>query len=205
MADDIFSLLKPGEANMLALKRELESRIARWDHPGYFYRGGADMIQKHGRLYAGRQLPDQYVHHYGEPNNCFYNAMLAAQADPDLRYCEGLYAAHGAFTPHAWCVDPAGEVVEVTWPTRPEHGSEQGRDHIMRMRIVHPERMAYGGVIFHPDLIEWFLDKYDEFCLFDRPAADLDPGLRGTTLLDMGQSHDWPILKVPYDSDRTSL
>lgn len=189
--------------SMLALRRDLEQRAANWTRPGYQYAGGGDFLLKHGTFYPGRQLPDQYAHLFGAPNACFANALLVAKENPDLRYCEGVYAAHGGFVPHAWLVDPDGELVEVTWPTRPDQGTEKFHDSLMKMSLVAPERMAYCGAFFRWELVEWFVENYGEFCLLDRPSHDVSYGTsRG---MDMSQCHDNPILKVPYDPDRVTL
>lgn len=193
----------PAEANILAMKRELAQRRENWTRSGYLYHGGGDFLLRHGAFYSGRQLPDRYAHLFGEPNACFWNALEVAKAHPELRYCEGVYAAHGAFTPHAWCVAPDGGVVEVTWPTRPEHGSEYGRDVTMKMPLVAAERMAYCGVFFRWELIEWFSETYGELCLLDRAGYDAQEMVeRG---FDATQTHDNPILKVPFDPDRVTL
>jgi hypothetical protein len=71
-------VLKPGDGNRLAIRRELETRVQMWDKPGYLYRGGADYILRHGAFYTGRVLPDQYAHLYGVANECFGNAAAAA-------------------------------------------------------------------------------------------------------------------------------
>ena len=203
MSDDIFGALKGVHTSTLALRRELEERVKNWDRPGYYYRGGGDLLLKHGTFYTGRELPDQYVHLFGEPNACFNNAMEVSLAHPELRYCEGVYAAHGGFVPHAWCVAPDGGILELTWPTREAQGTERFRDSLMQMPLVAPERMAYCGVFFRPELILWFLDTYGEFCMLDRPEYDRTFAYKAG--LDVSQCHDWPILKVPYDPDRVSL
>lgn len=205
MTDDIFSLLKPGEGAQIALRADLEVRRETCEpQPGWLYRGAGDYLLKHGQFYTGRELPDQYAPQFGGINNCFENAVLAAGTDPSLRYVEGVYAAYGGFTPHAWCIDPDGQVVELTWPTRPEHGTDGAKDDFMGMGLVAPERMAYCGVIFPVEFMVWFGETYGEWCLFDRPAIDKDK--RFTKHLDMSQpDHGFPVLKVPYDPARTSL
>jgi hypothetical protein len=198
---DIFAALKGSgvHPNTVALKRELELRRERWDRPGYFYRGVGDLMLQHGTFFVGRELPDRWMSHLGTPNECFLNALAAAQAEPDLRYFEGLYAAHGNYTPHAWCVDPDGGVVEVTWPT---HNIERYHD-VNGIPLLPPDRIAYVGVELHPELVEWFMETYQEACLFDRAQYDTDYGR--AIGLDMEQDHDFPILKVPYDKDRRTL
>lgn len=194
---------KPGTANTIALRRELESRRDRWEmRPGDLYRGAGDYLLRHGTFFTGRALPDAYVQHYGAPNECFNNAMEAALANPDLRYFEGLYADHSSFTPHAWCVAPDGGVVELTWPTRSEHGVEGGiaGANNLGMRIGAPERIAYVGVELHPEFVHWFaFDEVGEFCFFDRPSYDKKPVDEGP------QVHDFEIYRYPYDKDRRTF
>lgn len=197
-------LSDPGKANTIALRRELESRRDRWGmRPGDLYRGAGDYFLRHGTFFTGRPLPDAYVQHYGEPNQCFNNALLAAEANPDLRYFEGLYADHSSFTPHAWCVDPGGGMVELTWPTREDqgHGAYVAGGGIVGMPIGAPERIAYVGVELHPEFVRWFSDEeVGEFCIFDRPSYDkVVPGH------DAGQDHDFEIYRYPYDKDRRTF
>jgi hypothetical protein len=99
-------------------------------------------------------------------------------------------------------------VVEVTYPTRPEHLGDGAVDHMMRMKLPPPAMMQYAGVIFRPQLIEWFLDTYGELCMFDRTPYDRDPNIGRIAAkegVEMGQSHDWPILKRPYDPGMVTL
>lgn len=193
-------LLKPGDAAELMLKRELERRRDAWTLPGYAYRGAGDYLLQHGRIYRGRERPSQYER--GAPNECFWNAADAAEQYPELRYCEGVYTTSNSHpTPHAWCVDADDLVVELTFPTEPE-ARENGVDG-KGMPLMPTEHWIYSGVIFRPELVRWHEEVIGEVCMFDRPSADADsPGSRW---LDVDQDHDFPILKVPYDPDRTSL
>lgn len=196
-------LLKPGDAAELMIRRELERRRDAWTHTGYAYRGAGDYILKHGHIYRGRPLPDEYAQHQGPQQACFWNALDAAKADPDLRYCEGVYSTgNGHPTPHAWCVGPDDLLVEVTFPTR--DGQWEDAFDLKGMPIMPPDHHIYMGVIFRPELAAWFLDTYGESCMFDRPGADSQ--VRSTLdTADYSQAHDWPILKVPYDPDRVTL
>jgi hypothetical protein len=203
MSGFLDGVLKTGDGSRLAIQRELEFRRDRWDRPGYLYRGGADYMLRHGKFYRGRVCPDAYAHLIGASNECFDNALVAVRQEPSLRYCEGVYSTgHTWFTPHAWCVDPKGELVELTYPTidREMFTNDLG------MPILPPERWGYWGVIFRPELIEDHLELVREHCVFDRPAADRDatnPAIAAG--LDMSQDHDFPILKIPYDPDRTTF
>lgn len=204
VGDSIFSQILSGPTpNLELLRRDQELRRDNWPHGGYLYRGGGDFLLQHGILKAGRAIPERFAHHVGGESECFQNAWRAAKAEPDLRYCEGVWLNHHGSVCHAWCLDPDDEVVEVTWPTRPEDGLDDFSDAVMRMALVRPERLAYFGAVFTTDLIDWFVETYGEVCLFDRTSTDREnDGKHG---LDMHQSHDWPVLKVPYDPARTSF
>lgn len=194
--------LKPGEGAQAALRRELERRRSLWDRTGYHYRGAGDFILQNGAFYAGRELPERYLHLAGEANECFVNSVLACTQDATLTYCEGVYST-GAdhFTPHAWCVDPDGGVVEVTFPTRDLERYRPGR-HFGGLSILPPPSWAYAGVLFPKlEFVAWHLDTHGGSML-DRPSADAE---RYGDELDFTEDHDWPILKVPFDPMRTTL
>lgn len=201
MSGFLDGVLRPGDAGRRAIQRELETRRDRWDKPGYLYRGGGDYMLRHGRFYAGRVLPGQYDHLRGERGGCFGNACIACAQDPSLRYVEGVYnTGHSYFTPHAWCIDANDELVEVTYPTKDNEGYVNER----RLPIMPCEHWSYWGVIFRPEFVEWFADKYGELCMFDRPAEDANWS-RPRTGLDMTQTHDFPILRKLYDPSMVTL
>jgi hypothetical protein len=78
----------------------------------WYYKGGsADLLLQHGKWYEPAPLPQGIRR--GQMKQCFYNAAMAA-IDHGLRYVEG-YALSIIPVHHAWCVDDAGKVVEVTW------------------------------------------------------------------------------------------
>lgn len=197
-------LLKPGDGSRLALQRELEGRRDRWDRPGYLYRGAGDYLLQHGKFYGGRVCPDEYMHLFGAPNECFANALNAALHHPDLRYVEGVYSTgHTWFTPHAWCLAPDGEVVELTFPT---HDLERYHNHL-GLPILPPDRWGYWGVIFEPEFVidHTEEDVAGESCMFDRPAADTKGELFQEAGIDAEQEHDFPILKIPYEAGRVKF
>jgi hypothetical protein len=191
-------LIPPGEGARLALQRELEARRERWNRPGYHYRGGGDFLLQHGQFYPGRVIPDQYADLQGEPTYCFGNAAQAALARPDLQFCEGVYALNGHFTPHAWCIDGDGGVVEVTFPTTQW---AEARDAKTYMKFNPPERWGYWGVVF-PELefIIWHGETLG-MPMLDRPGGDQE----FSSLIDVDEEHDYPLLKVPFDPARKSL
>lgn len=198
---DELDSMKPWTANEIALKLELQSRRDRWEsRSGDLYRGGGDYMLRHGRFFHGRALPDAWAPLHGEANACFNNSMEAAMAHRELRYFEGVFGSQGNFTPHAWCVDQAGEVVELTWVTRPDQGLGEyvSGNNTLGMLVGAPERTGYWGVEFDPELIHWFAYEHaGEFCMFDRPAYDAASMVAGG--MDGSQDHDFEIYRYPYD------
>lgn len=71
-------------------------------------------VLAHGRSFAPRNCPERYRYARGRMKQCFRNAANAALSDQSLIYVEGFASI---FIPvlHAWCITPAGEVVELTW------------------------------------------------------------------------------------------
>lgn len=195
--------LKPGEAGRLALERELERRVAEWGaKPGYAYRGGGDFLLRHGRHYPGRELPERYEELIGEPTQCFPNALSAVQRDPALRYCEGVYAVGvGHYTPHAWALDADDAVVEVTYPTRglERRISARGGWHL------DPKFWSYWGVIVHPEYVQAHMEQFGLPMLDRGHHADERFARMLGVEADYREMHDFPILKVPYDANRTEL
>ncbi len=196
------ALPKPEERQKAVLMKALETRRDRWPHPGFVYQGGGDLLLQHGQFYSGRILPDQYAHHKGQVGQCFMNALTAAQEDSTLRYVEGVYTiGHGHYTPHAWCIDPAGELLEVTLPM--EH-IDVGIEASSGLPILPPEHWGYWGAVFHPEYVQAVFDAQDgSVGLLDRPAHDATDPL---TFGRVGEwRDDWHVLRVPYDANRKSI
>jgi hypothetical protein len=191
------AVLKPGGGAKVALQRELELwRDERALGQGYVYKSGGDLLLKHGHYYQGRELPDQYAHLQGEIRRCFFNAVEAAKADPSLRYCEGVYSTGGThFTNHGWCIAPDGGVVELTYPTRDLEGQLDS----LGGPILPPEHWAYHGVIVTVGLAEWHMRNIG-LPMLERPPGDCRDGDPTTS-----DAHDFPILKVPFNPQRTGL
>jgi len=101
----------------------------------------ADWLLRYGRLYPGRRLPACYRDLAGPRGLCFRNSAEAAVADAGLHYAEGMIEVDEQIESHAWCVDDAGEVVELTLPTA--HGATGWR---------------YWGVLLDPEVVLDFLD-----------------------------------------------
>lgn len=194
----------PAARQELILRKALEMRRQRWPHSGFYYRGAGDLLLKHGKFYSGRELPEQYKHLTGPMQGCFMNAMLAAEANPSLRYCEGVYTTGGGhYTSHAWCLDPAGELLELTYPTEPERIAH-GLDFHTKQPVLSPERWGYWGAVFHPEYARAVEDAYEGHAILDRPVHD--------ELFDGGaglEAHEgrteWPVFRYPYDPDRREL
>jgi hypothetical protein len=186
----------------LALERELHTRIDAFNRQGrageYLYRGAGDLLIQHGSYYTGRALPEQYRHLKGEQRECFWNSLGACEADPTLRYVEGVFSSGaGVYTTHAWCIDPAGELLDVTMPT---WDLSRYVDGLTGMGFMPVEKWSYWGCIFDTELVRWHSDNLG-MPMLDRGAADK----RFHGYIDVDEEHDWPILKVPYDPKRKSL
>lgn len=198
----------PATRNESALRRELELRRklaltdARW--ADYHYKGGGDFFLQHGRFYAGRQIPERYEHLIGEEMVCFRNAAQAALAEPSLRYCEGCYwTGFGFAAAHAWCVDPDGLLVEVTMPTDPA-ALTRAKSARLHLPFLPPEHWGYWGVLLRPELA---LAHFERFPTSSAPMFDRSPGemTGAAAAIDVSSPHDFPVLKVPYDPQRTTL
>lgn len=194
-------LIKPGEAAQMALRRELERRRQLWSGGAeYVYAGAGDMILRHGEFFPGAELPEQYASSAYQETQCFVNALAAAEQHPELRYFEGVYSmGNGHFTPHAWCVDPDGNVVEVTVPTT---NLERYNDH-RGLPMLPLQQWAYAGLEFSPAYVMAHLEQHG-LPMLDRPAADKQE--YASLGLDMeDHDHDFPVLKVVYDPKRATL
>lgn len=190
----------PADRNRHALTRELETRRTRTDRPGRIYPNGAELLLMHGSFAPGRRIPDHYLPLLGEMSACFWNALAAAKADPSLRYCEGLTGTGNAFIAHAWCLDPTGGVVEVTYP--PVMMDGYGIAHDTRLPILPVEHWAYWGVTFTTDLVEHHREiADDEFPMLGRDNAV--EGMVSTGGLGLQPPKATPALDVRYYPDRT--
>lgn len=77
--------------------------------------GMYEFVFDHGlEMFSPRSLPRTYRCFKGEKKMCFRNAAMAAMVHNSLIYCEG-YASHIIPVLHAWCLDPHGRVLELTW------------------------------------------------------------------------------------------
>lgn len=195
-------------AAKLALTRELESRRRAVAErfalgKGYVYRGGADLCLQHGKYRPGRILPDDYRHLSGlDGRTCYYDALRAALADPTVRYCEG-YAAvgRGHFISHAWCIAPDDGVLEVRYPTDEAIATVT----LPTLVTPPPQKWSYWGVTFRAELVEAHTVAPLHLGMLDRSRAEELDMLTRFTEDEVITTHDFPILKVPYDPERTTL
>jgi hypothetical protein len=197
-------LLPPGEAGKMAFKRALELRREQWDGDRweYYYKGGADLILRHGAFWTGAPVPPEYEHLKGPMQQCFNNAWQAAKADPELRYVEGYYTlGNGAYVNHAWCITPDGQILDFT-----ADASWVGGTDMHGLPVLPQESWTYWGVVIHTDLVTHHLEECEYWPpMMDRPAEER--ALHGATdsfgePYDFSVNHDFPLLKVRYDPDR---
>jgi hypothetical protein len=172
------------------LERVLRARRREWSHDGFLYRGGGDLLLRHGRYYRGRRLPAGYRPLLGAPHTCFRNSAEAALADPELGYCEGLLSVGPQVAAHAWCVDQRGRVVELTFTTPQEPAKPWGYYGAVFAAELALEYMASIGAISAPLLDGATLD-----------GAQLPRGLAAIP----DDRDDWPILRRPYDPERVTF
>lgn len=165
MSDDIFDLLRGGKASELMVKRELERMQARFtEHwgDGFYYAGRGDFLLEHGTTYQGKvawPTPDKYKPFVGPNQWCYRNSLDAARANPELRYCEGVYMVGSTATPHAWCLTPDDEVLELTLgiddlnevPPEARRVANKATGTSHRMDL--PETWVYIGHVFTVDQV----------------------------------------------------
>lgn len=109
----------PPTDRVALLQQLLQQRVAlhetaRLPVVGGFH-GYEDLILRHGRFFPGRPRPAGVRRR--RPRACFTNALDLARQDTGLTYVEGYALAATVSLPvvHAWCIDPHGHVIDVTW------------------------------------------------------------------------------------------
>lgn len=143
----IFETLKAGDAARIAMRKHFEAQ----------HKPVHDLMLKSGRYWQGRELPAEYEHLTGETQRCFLNALTAAEVDPRLTYYEGFYTVGGSEPRnHGWCVTPAGEILELTFPTRYIEGAWVPSIGPW----MPPRHWAYWGVPFDTDYVRWHYENY---------------------------------------------
>lgn len=199
-------LLTPAQRNESAMRRALELRRQFWSRkPGQFYSGGGDLLLEHGRFFAGRELPTEYQRHLGTMGRCFVNALLAAEADPSLRYCEGVYTFGGGFfVSHAWCLDPDGKLLEVSVPTDPA-SLAVAIEYRTRRAILPLDRWGYWGAPFDTKYVRAVFEAEDNAGLLDRPKHETYDSENMTAEEVADEREDWHVLNQRYDPTRTTL
>ena len=84
--------------------------------PGLAFHCTEDVVARHGKAYMPQPLPSEYK--YGQMGECYRNAYLLTLLRNNLIYVEG-FALISLELPvpiqHAWAVDLAGYVIDVTW------------------------------------------------------------------------------------------
>jgi hypothetical protein len=168
----------------------------------YPYQGGADLVLQHGEFWWGQVRPERYQELAGAIGKCYGTALDACKADERLVYVEG-YCTAGAGFPisHGWCVDTeTNEVVDLVLPCSEENVANQYTSARTGMKFLHPSRWAYYGVRFTTELTDahWHalgLPMLDR----SRHEALESPGAQ------YREDHDFPILKVKYDPNRTEM
>lgn len=198
------ALLTPQQRQEHVMRGALELRARFWAFGDNFvYRGAGDLLLKHGTFQSGRELPEKYQPLRGGPNECFRNSLAAVEADPSLRYVEGVYSTGGGhYTTHAWCIDPSGELLELTMPTDADT-LRIGLDAVTMQPVRPLEHWGYWGIVFHPDYVRAVQEAQDHMNVLDRPPQDnafAKFGIEGNE-----PRTDWPIYHYPYHPDRRTL
>jgi hypothetical protein len=199
MSTFLGGILTPAERNKMALQKELELRRRHWRH-GTYYSGAGDLLLNHGRFYEGEIIPEAFRPLVGEQSQCYGNALLAAEADPRLTYCEGVFSTgFSHYTSHAWCVYN-GHVVEMTLPTW-EITQWKGKlgPGGVGVPYMPPDHWGYWGITFRTELVRAIGDTP----LLDRPTGDAGWEAHGLDVKDDRTA--WPILEKPYRAQRTTL
>lgn len=199
----------PVERQEAILRKALEARRDAWRHAakGYLYRGGGDYLLRHGQFFSGEQLPADLEHLKGPEGRCFENVLGVCEADPSIRYFEGVYGIGSAhYTPHAWGVTQDGHLLEFTFPTDPAVLS-QGLEFRSKQPVLPLEHWGYWGVEFNPAFVLAYWIAHNGYVpgaegghvgILDRPTWDAFDGEQMSEWRE-----DFPIFTYPYDARRT--
>lgn len=107
--------MKPIERLKTFLKKQTELIKKIYPHPDWKYNGFEELILDYGVEMSFAPLPKNIDP--GLPRSCFYNCLQLIDEHSELIYCEGYALAeeHVLPVPHAWLVNPDGQVIDPTW------------------------------------------------------------------------------------------
>lgn len=100
---------------------DLENYGKRVESGEFQYAGFGDILIKEGRHWTpGTHLktsPYSTAKRYCRKKECYRNCFQVAVMYRELTYCEGraAYPQSPLAVPHAWLLDPQGQVIEATW------------------------------------------------------------------------------------------
>lgn len=115
-------------------------------------------VLKYGRPYTAQALPFSFKQ--GESGACFRNAALLVCKHEGLTYVEG-WATRYIPIHHAWCVDAAGRVIDVTWED-PHKGVYFGVPVARRLLWSTINRTQVYGVLYPNEMADLkFLEHYE--------------------------------------------
>lgn len=124
---------------------------------------GLSFLLRNGHWFDGRPLPARY--RMRTPKMCYYNSATLVRRSKTLRYCEGYVLCSDLPFPiqHAWALDPADRIVDVTLSY---FDTGQSRQHIAQYFGIVFERehmdpkRRYSGLLYNehgvPNLELWF-------------------------------------------------
>jgi hypothetical protein len=90
-----------------------------WEEEDWRFLGTEDFVLEYGRYWSPQKLPSGYK--LMKLGLCGQNSSRLALKNHDITYVEGFaepYNWYGRqlYLGHSWVVDPAGRVIDVTWP-----------------------------------------------------------------------------------------
>lgn len=108
----------------------------------------AEFLLRNGRAFQGRPLPSRY--RLRTPKMCYFNTYQLVRHSRVLRYCQGYVVSSDLPIPieHAWAIDKADRVVDVTLQDVDTGKSRSGLG-------------EYFGIVFERELV---LAQPDPYC-----------------------------------------
>jgi hypothetical protein len=194
------------DAGKQAMTADLELRRTDARNADRFYRypyqGGADLCLQHGEFWWGQVRPERYQHLAGELGQCYGTALRACQTDERLVYVEGYCTSGAGFAiSHGWCVEiESSTVVDLVLPCTEEDIAAGYRNARTRLPFLHPTRWAYHGVRFSTELVNAHYHALG-LPMLDRSRHEAQEYPDGR----YAETHDFPILQVPYQPNRTEM